>query len=205
MDLFVSAIHTDSGKTLVSAILCEALNADYWKPIQSGEPRDVDTIARLIRNPQQRIHPSTYDLKVPVSPHQSAAMDGVHIAPNLILRPACSNTLIIEGAGGLLVPLAPQYTIADLIAQLRAPLVLVSNYYLGSINHTLLSLHYIKSQNLPLKGIIFNGRENKYSRQAIMASCPAPVLMHLPPLASVNQETVQELAEKFKSELDVLN
>jgi dethiobiotin synthetase len=201
MDLFVSAIHTDSGKTLVSAILCEALGADYWKPIQSGQPYDRDTIAGLIEEAEQRIHHSSYTFKNPVSPHQAAEMENLPIDPELIDKPATPKSLIIEGAGGLMVPLTPRYFMAHLIKKLNVPLVLVANYYLGSINHTLLSLELIRQWHLPLKGIVFNGKENTYSRKAILSHTPAPVLLSVPHLDHVNKMVVKEFAEKIKPAL----
>jgi dethiobiotin synthetase len=201
MDLFVSAIHTDSGKTLVSAILCEAMGADYWKPIQSGQPYDKDTLGSLITHPEKRIHASAYTFTNPVSPHQAAAMERIDIKPEHIIKPDTPKSLVIEGAGGLMVPLGSNFYMVDLIKKLQSPLILVSNYYLGSINHTLLSLELIRNHQLPLKGIIFNGKENTYSRKAILAHTPAPVLLSIPELPEINKEVVQDLAEKIKGKL----
>lgn len=201
MDLFVSAIHTDSGKTLVSALLCEALGADYWKPIQSGQPYDRDTIAQWIDKPHLRIHPSSYTFTNPVSPHQAAEMEEREILPERIIKPKTANSLIIEGAGGLIVPLTPRFYMVDLIKKLQSPLILVSNYYLGSINHTLLSLELIRRLHIPLKGIIFNGKENSYSRKAILEHTDTPVLLSIPELPVINKEVVQHLAESLKPAL----
>src|SRR4051812_35331298 len=105
MNYFVTGIDTDSGKTLISAILCEALQADYWKPVQAGFPRDSDTVKSLISNPITKIHPEKYLLKTPASPHASARIDGVEIVLENFILPLTNNQLIIEGAGGCLVPL----------------------------------------------------------------------------------------------------
>jgi dethiobiotin synthetase len=201
MDLFVSAIHTDSGKTLVSALLCEALGADYWKPIQSGQPYDRDTVAELIDEPEQRIHPSSYTFSHPVSPHQAAEMEQREIETALIKKPKTEKPLIIEGAGGLMVPLTPRFYMVDLIKKLQIPVILVSNYYLGSINHTLLSLELIRHLQIPLKGIIFNGKENTYSRKAILDHTPTPVLLSIPELPIINKEVIKDLAARLKPSL----
>ena len=124
---FVTGIGTEVGKTVVAAILTEALQADYWKPVQSGDLHNSDTmkVQRLIGNTQTKFHPEGYALTQPLSPHASAAIDGVTIDPAQIVPPATSNTLIIEGAGGLLVPLNDKDLLADLIPTLNATVVLV--------------------------------------------------------------------------------
>jgi dethiobiotin synthetase len=182
MNYFVTAIGTDSGKTLVSAILCEALKADYWKPIQAGLPRDADTVESFITNPQLKIHKEAYLLRSPMSPHASAALDGITIDIKSIEVPHTSRDLIIEGAGGCMVPLNDKEFIIDLIAHLNTPVVLVANLYLGSINHTLLTIEALKKRNLSIKGIIFNGESNSESERII--------LLHskLKPLLNVNSE-----------------
>src|SRR6186997_2375007 len=105
MRYFVTAIDIDSGKTLVSAILCEALQADYWKPVQAGLPRDSDTVRELVSNPLTKVHPERYLLRTPASPHAAAKLDGIEIKLQDFKIPVTNNTLIIEGAGGCLVPL----------------------------------------------------------------------------------------------------
>jgi dethiobiotin synthetase len=202
MDYFVSAIHTDSGKTLVSSILCEALGADYWKPIQSGLPRDTETVAGRINYGNQRIHPEAYLLKTPVSPHQAAELDGLSISLETIHRPNTNKPLVVEGAGGLMVPIASKLYIIDLIRHLNLPVILVSNYYLGSINHTLLSLQFLKNSGLTLKGIVFNGAPNPYSKQAIMEYSDAPCLLDVPILDTVNSDVISRLAQQLKANLD---
>ncbi|MEQ8808331.1 MAG: dethiobiotin synthase, partial [Imperialibacter sp.] len=149
---FVTAIGTDSGKTLVSAIVCEALHADYWKPIQAGMPRDTDTVQSLVSNEKTQFHPEAYLLNTPASPHAAAKADGVEISLTKVKLPKTDNCLIIEGAGGLMVPLNDYDFIGDLIIELKAEVILVANLYLGSINHTLLSAEYLKAHKVPVAG-----------------------------------------------------
>src|ERR1700753_1865673 len=140
--LFVTGIGTGIGKTIVSVILVEKLQADYWKPVQSGDLQDTDSdkIRSLVSNDKTRIFPEAYRLTQPFSPHKSAAIDNVTIDPDAFVVPVTDNMLIIEGAGGLMVPLNNNFLMIDLIKKLNAEVILVSRNYLGSINHTLLSL-----------------------------------------------------------------
>jgi dethiobiotin synthetase len=201
MDYFVSAIGTDSGKTLVSAILTEALEADYWKPVQSGEPRDTRTVEALVSNEHSVFWKESYFLNTPASPHASAKIDGIEIDLYKIKRPATSNHLIIEGAGGLLVPLNDSDCVADIAVKLKVPVILVCNLYLGSINHSLLSIYYLKKQNIEVKGIIFSGPENQESERIIEEKSPWPTLLKIPQLAEVNKEVVRKYATKLKQVL----
>ncbi|GAB2690157.1 dethiobiotin synthase [Mucilaginibacter koreensis] len=167
--LFVTGIGTDVGKTIVSAILVEKLQADYWKPVQSGDLDNSDTIKvqKLVSNTVSKFHPEAYRLTQPFSPHKSAALDGITIDPAKIVLPQTSNQLIIEGAGGLMVPLNNDFFIIDLIQQLDAEVVLVSRNYLGSINHTLLSLEVLKQKKIKVRTLIFNGEPDEYSQSVI--------------------------------------
>jgi len=165
--LFVTGIGTDVGKTIVSAILVEKLKADYWKPIQSGDLNNSDTkkVQALISNPVSKFHPEAYRLTQPLSPHQSAAIDGVTINLDNIQLPKTDNQLIIEGAGGLMVPLNQHDVMVDLVEQFDADVVLVVKHYLGSINHTLLSLELLKQKKIKVHTLIFNGETNKSSEE----------------------------------------
>jgi dethiobiotin synthetase len=168
--LFVTGIGTEVGKTIVSAILVEKLKADYWKPIQSGDLDNSDTmkVQRLISNPITRFHPEAYRLTQPYSPHKSAALDGITIDLNQIKLPDTDNQLIIEGAGGLMVPLNDEHFVVDLIEKFNAEVILVVKHYLGSINHTLLSLELLKQKKIKAKALIFNGDRDEYSEEAIL-------------------------------------
>ena len=178
---FVTAIGTNSGKTIVSAILVQAFQADYWKPIQSGvEDRDADTVNSLLLNDFSVIHPEKYWLKKPVSPHEAAQAEGVEIdLSHLNIPDTDGNNIVIEGAGGLMVPLNDKDTIVDLIAKLDVEVILVSNYYLGSINHTLLSIACLKAHNITIKGIVFNGEKNEASKAIILSKTGLSCLLEI--------------------------
>ena len=161
MKLFITGIGTDVGKTITSAIVTQALEADYWKPVQAGDLDNSDShkIQRYICNEKTIIHENSYKLNTPASPHLAAAIDGITIDLKKIVEPKIKNHLVIEGAGGLLVPLNDNDTIIDLIKS-DYKIIVVSRHYLGSINHTLLSFEALKSRNLKVSGIIFSGDEN---------------------------------------------
>jgi dethiobiotin synthetase len=169
MKLFITGIGTDVGKTITSAIVTQALEADYWKPIQAGDIDNSDShkIQRYISNEKTVIHENSYKLNTPASPHLAAAIDGITIDLKQIIVPSTDNHLVIEGAGGLLVPLNGNDTIIDLIKP-DYKIILVSRHYLGSINHTLLSFEALKSRNLKVAGIIFSGDENKATEEIIL-------------------------------------
>lgn len=196
---FVTGIGTEIGKTITSAILTEHLKADYWKPIQSGDLHQSDTIKvkSLISNSVTKFHPEAYQLTQPFSPHYSAELDRVEISLDSIILPETNNNLIVEGAGGLMVPLNQQDLIIDLIKKLGLEVVLVSKNYLGSINHTLLSVEALKSRNIPVKGIIFNGEKNEASESIIKKMTGLNVIAHIPALKEVNKQSVQEAAENI--------
>ena len=179
MKLFVTGIGTDVGKTVASAMLVRQFNAAYWKPIQCGQPTDSSEIRRLLGNDVE-IVPEAYNLQYPASPHESAAREGVEISLEPILNTPLPERCIIEGAGGLLVPINRRQTVADMAYALQVPVVLVVRYYLGCINHTLLSLDFCKRKGLQLAGLILNGTPNTYSRDAILDRFDVPVLMEIP-------------------------
>jgi dethiobiotin synthetase len=190
--IFVTGIGTGIGKTIVSAVLVEKLKADYWKPIQSGDQDDTDTarVKGLVTNSISFFYPEAYRLSQPFSPHKSAAIDGITIDPEKIVLPAINNTLIIEGAGGLMVPLNNKFLMIDLIRQLNAEVILVSQNYLGSINHTLLSAYVLKHENIPVKGIIFNGPKDIYSKDFILEYSGFELLGHIPEYNTIDKKAI---------------
>jgi dethiobiotin synthetase len=190
--LFVSGIGTGIGKTIVSAVLVEKLKADYWKPVQSGDLDKSDSFAikNLISNKDSKIHPETYKLSQPYSPHKSAAIDKLNIDPEKLILPQTNNTLIVEGAGGLMVPLTDKFLMIDLIKKLNVPVVLVSQNYLGSINHTLLSIQALKQYEIPIKGIIFNGVKDIYSKEFILQYTEIVLLGHIPQYKEVDKKAI---------------
>ena len=167
---FVTGIGTEIGKTISSAVLVEKLKADYWKPIQAGDLDNSDSlkVQNLISNSVSKFHPEVYRLTQPFSPHYAAELDGVNIDLNKIIIPQTINNLIIEGAGGLMVPINRKDLMIDLIQKLSVEVILISKNYLGSINHTLLSIEALKSRNINVKGIIFNGVKNEASESIIL-------------------------------------
>lgn len=197
MNYFITAIGTDSGKTLVSSILVEALKADYWKPVQAGMPTDSETVGSLISNELTKIHPETHLLKIPASPHAAAKFEHLSIQLDDFVLPETDADVIIEGAGGVLVPLNDQDFVIDIAVALETPVILIANLYLGSINHTLLTVDYLKRNEIAVKGIIFNGESNLESERIIEKHSGYKVLLRLPKLGLVNKEVVEYWADEL--------
>lgn len=194
--IFITGIGTGIGKTIASAILVEKLKADYWKPIQSGDLDNSDTllVKSLVSNPVSKFHTEAYRLTQPFSPHKSAALDGIEIDPAKIIIPETDNQLIIEGAGGLMVPLNDRFLMIDLIKQLNADVILVSKNYLGSINHTLLSIDALRSRKIPIKGIIFNGGSDEWSESVIRGYAGEQVkFIGIPFLNQVDKSCIKQI------------
>lgn len=196
---FITGIGTGIGKTIVSAILTEKLQADYWKPIQSGDLDHSDSlsIAALISNKKTTIHPEQFKLTQPLSPHLSARIDGIQISAAAIKAPVTGNNLVIEGAGGLMVPINEQELILDLIKSLNAKVIVVSQNYLGSINHTLLTLEVLKLNKVEVEGLIFNGPANEESERYISTYSGIPILGRIPQLENLDQESVLKAGENI--------
>lgn len=194
---FVTAIHTDSGKTLVSSILCESLGYNYWKPVQSGLPTDTTTVKSLVSRTDISFFPEQYKLKLPASPHAAAESEGVEISLDDFNLPESSKPVIVEGAGGIMVPINPTHFMIDLVEKLNLEIILVSNLYLGSINHTLLSWEYLKSKNLPVKGIVFNGPSNAASEAIILHHTNLKVLLRIDAEAMPDKAMVKRYASKL--------
>ncbi|WP_214229282.1 dethiobiotin synthase [Pedobacter sp. B4-66] len=189
---FITGIGTGIGKTVVSSILTEKLQADYWKPIQSGDLDISDSlfVGNLISNTKTVIHPERYRLGQPLSPHLSAKIDGVHITTDSIKKPVTNNSLIIEGAGGLMVPLNDKELIYDLIKSLGAKVIVVSQNYLGSINHTLLTLEVLKTNNIPVEGLIFNGTANHETEDYIENYSGIRVIGKIPFISRIDKKHI---------------
>ena len=164
---FITGISTDVGKTIASAIITEALEADYWKPIQAGELEncDIKKVERLVSNTKSKFHPNSYALNTPMSPHGAAKIDGISIELSKIKVPKVNNHLVIEGAGGLLVPLNDNNTVFDLIES-NYKVIVVSRHYLGSIHHTLLTIKALKYKGFDVY-IIYSGNEHKSTEDII--------------------------------------
>ena len=199
---FLTGIGTEVGKTIAAAIVTEALEADYWKPVQAGDLENSDThkVKKLISNNKTVFHENAFSLKTPMSPHAAAEIDGVKISARKLKQPKTKNHLVIEGAGGLLVPINDKETIADLIKP-EHQVLLVSRHYLGSINHTLLSIEALKSRGLTCAGIIFSGEENPTTESIIEKMSNVPVIGRIEQEPYFDRTVVKEYAEIFRSRL----
>jgi dethiobiotin synthetase len=199
---FITGIGTDVGKTIAAAILTEAFEADYWKPIQAGDLENSDThkVRNLISNKKTVFHNNAFALNTPMSPHAAAKIDGVVVDLPKIVRPGTDNHLVIEGAGGLLVPVNERETIMDLIAP-QDRVIVISRHYLGSINHTLLTLETLKSHGLNCFGIIFNGEKTPSSEEVILKMSGARFLGRIEPEPYFDSAVIREYAEEFRENL----
>ncbi|HET8861369.1 dethiobiotin synthase [Marivirga sp.] len=202
MNYFITAIGTDSGKSLFSAIICEALEADYWKPIQAGYPRDTDFVGGLISNLKTDLIPEKYVLDTPASPHYAAEIDKVKLKVENFDIPITDNeNLIIEGAGGVLVPINDKEFVIDFPQKWGIPVILVSNLYLGSINHTLLTINELKRRGLAVKGIVFNGPSNPASEEIILKQSGYPCLLRIAEEKEINHAVVRKYAAELRNNL----
>ena len=202
MKLFITGIGTNVGKTIASAIVTQALEADYWKPIQAGDLDNSDShkIQKYISNNKTEIHANSYKLNTPASPHLAAAIDRITIDIKEINEPKTTNHIVIEGAGGLFVPLNDTDCIIDLI-QKDYKVILVSRHYLGSINHTLLSFEALKIRKIPLAGIIFSGDENKATEAIILAKTKAKFIGRIEEEPYFDANVIQCYADEFRDNL----
>lgn len=199
--IFVTGISTEVGKTIAAAIITEALEADYWKPIQAGDldTSDSHKVASLISNTTTIIHKSSYELNTPMSPHAAADIDGVHIDLRKIVAPETENHLVIEGAGGLLVPLNNDDTILDIIMP-NYKVIVVSRHYLGSINHTLLTVNWLKQKGYDVS-IIFSGDENPTTENIILHKTRVSLIGRIEEEAVFDKNIIQKYANKFRPAL----
>lgn len=190
--VFVTGIGTGVGKTVVATVLAEALHADYWKPIQTGdaEGNDSDLVKSLLHDGNIKVHTEAYRFAFPSSPHYAAQLESTAIDIQRILIPQTQHKLVIEGAGGLFVPLNEKETMADLVTLLNAPIILVVNNYLGSINHTLLTLEAIQRRNMRIAGIIFNGDNYLDNEEIIQKFTTVPVIGKVNSLKQVTRESI---------------
>ena len=202
MKLFITGIGTDVGKTIVSAIITEALEADYWKPIQAGDLDHSDShkIKSYLSNATTVIHPNAYALHTPASPHYAAEVDKIAIDLKDIVEPTTNNHLVVEGAGGVLVPLNSQDCVIDVIKP-DYKVVVVSRHYLGSINHTLLTIEALKSRNIAVAGIVFSGDENKATESIILSKTGIKYIGRIEQEPYFDQNVIKDYAELFREQL----
>ncbi len=196
----VTGIGTGVGKTVVSAILTEALNSLYWKPVQAGDLHDSDSLK--VRGLCSNSHtlPEKHRLNTPASPHYAAEIDGVFLQEEDFELPKVEDNLIIEGAGGLMVPLNSRGLLyIDVFQKWNLPVILVSRHYLGSINHTLLSIEALKTRRIPIRGIIFVGNENKATEDIISLSTGIEILIRIPEAEVVDENFIRVQAERIRN------
>lgn len=193
----IAGIGTEIGKTVCSAIVTKALQAAYWKPVQAGNLTDGDAYWVQQWVPGTSVFPSTYALTNPLSPHTAAELDGIRIDLDAFSLPATTENLVVELAGGIMVPLNETQTNVDLIVQLGLPVILVSKNYLGSINHTLMTYELLKSRNITMAGIIFNGPTNQSGEAFIVNHTGLPVLLRVHEEKEINPSIIAHYAESF--------
>ena len=198
---FVTGISTDVGKTIASAILVEALQADYWKPIQAGELEHCDTkiVQSLVSNSKSKFHPNSYALKTPMSPHAAADIDHISIKLENIIPPKTTNHLVIEGAGGLLVPINDTQTVLDIIRP-NYKVIVVSRHYLGSINHTLLTIQALKNKGFEIS-IMYSGNEHKSTEDIIHKMTGVPVIGRIEEEPYFDKNVIKEYADEFRNNI----
>ena len=202
MKLFITGIGTDVGKTIASAIITEALEADYWKPIQAGDLTNSDShkVKSFLPNKKTVIHLNSYALNTPASPHLAAEIDGIVIDLKKIIEPKTENHLVVEGAGGVFVPLNSKECVIDLI-QPDYKVIVVSRHYLGSINHTLLTIEALQNRKIVVSGIVFSGNENKATEEIIMSKTGVKCIGRIEEEPYFDQNVIKEYADLFREQL----
>ena len=211
--IFITGTDTDVGKTIVSAGLCRAWPAHYWKPIQSGyqpikaynpsQPAlnknilpgtDNEVMSRFI--PKEHIFPSVYTLKEPLSPNQAAEIEKIHIQKEKIQIPKTDSNLVIEGAGGSLVPFNEKEDMTDLMKHLDCPVIIVARSTLGTLNHTFLTLSALRKKNISILGVIMVGPSHPGNKKDIEAIGKVSVLLELPLLDNLSADTLKSYFTK---------
>lgn len=201
--LMVAGIGTDVGKTIVSAVLTTALEGEYWKPIQCGEEEQSDSnvMKNLLDPSKHYIHASAYSLPMPCSPHQAARAANRHIDSYAIQPPSTERPLIIEGVGGVYVPLNEEILTVDLFQSWGCSWVVVSKNYLGSINHTLLTIEVLKNRKIPVLGLVFNGEVNEEAESIILKRSCLPLIGRVQLESEINFNTIQRYAEQWSPQI----
>ena len=202
--IFVTGISTEVGKTIASAIFTEALQADYWKPVQAGDldNTDTDKVKRLISNEKSKFHPSSYNLKAAMSPHAAAEIEGIEIDRFHINEPETDNNLIIVGSGGILVPLNDEDTMFDIIMP-DYKVVVVSRNYLGSINHSLLTIKWLLHKGYDVS-VLFSGDANPHTENIILHKTGVSLIGRIDEEKEFTKEVIKKYADKFEGILRTL-
>ncbi|MEI6945909.1 dethiobiotin synthase [Paraflavisolibacter sp. H34] len=205
MNLLIAGIHTGTGKTVCSAVMAEALQYDYWKPVQAGDLEASDSIfvRRHVANAQTRIHPEGFRLQRAASPHWAAEEEGREITLDALALalPRTDNALLVETAGGVMTPLSRKLLNLDLVRHLGLPVVLVADNYLGSINHTLLTLAALRGAGADIVGIVFSGEEVPPTREYILMASGLPLLFSIPRLDRLTPEVISAFAHTIQDGL----
>lgn len=204
--VIVAGIGTGIGKTFIATILAEAMGADYWKPVQAGslDYTDSDFVRQHISNAQSFIHPEAYRLSMPMSPHAAASIDGVEIEAARLSIPATNNRMVIEPAGGIMVPLSQHLLNIDMIEKWDLPVILVSRNYLGSINHSLLTVAALQQRKVRILGIIFNGEENRYTQDIIIHYTGLACIGHTREEENIDSKIVKHYASELMPKLNAI-
>src|SRR4030095_4488518 len=205
--IFITGTGTGIGKTLVAAILAEALHANYWKPVQAGfvEGTDREWLRQVVKYPEFKTFPECYRLRIAASPHIAARQEGVSISLDRICDglPASSSPLLIEGAGGIMVPLNEKEFVIDLIEKLNARVIVVSRNYLGSINHSLLTAAALKARKIKVLGWIFNDQYLDYANEIVNWS-GIPSLASIPRAEQPDERFVRLQADRIRQSISTL-
>lgn len=198
----ITGIGTDVGKTVVSAILSQALSARYWKPIQAGDLDNSDAIKVFNwTDDDVCILPESFRLTQPLSPHAAAKFDGLKIEKESLYLPDFEGNLVLEGAGGVMVPINDDGLLyIDMFAEWKIPVIIVSKHYIGSINHTLLTIEALKNRCIQIEGIIFIGEENVESESILVQASNCKMIARIPLADDLNTSFIQEQAKRFKEE-----
>jgi len=198
----ILGIHTGIGKTIASAVIAEAIGADYWKPVQAGlEERDAVLVTQLLTNGKERVHEEAIKLTRPMSPHAAAKAEGIEIDYTKFKWPETNKTLLVETAGGILSPMSSITTMADFVSHYQLPVILITQNYLGSINHTLLSIEVLRSRGIKLLGVIVNGITNESSESFIKQYAQLPIMTSIPYLDMLNNDSIVKAAAQIKPSL----
>lgn len=201
--IFVTGTDTMVGKTFISAMLCKGLNAGYWKPVQSGIIDGMDTswVREITALDDEHFYPEAYRLNQPLSPHLAAALDGITIEMAEITLPRYKqNNLIVEGAGGVLVPLNPRHLMIDLIEHLALPVIVVASSRLGTINHTLLTVNALRDRRINVLGVVVNGPPNPRNADAIVQYGKVPVIAQVHQIAPATTSSITAAFHTFFGE-----
>ena len=195
----VTGIGTDIGKTVVSSILAEALKATYWKPVQAGDLDNSDSLKiKKWCSESVQVLPEVFRLSQPLSPHSAAEIDNIKITANDLVLPEVDGNFILEGAGGIMVPLNQEGLLfVDLIPMWNLPVILVSRHYLGSINHTLLTAEILQNRGTKIEGVIFVGDENKSTESIILSKTKLKLIARIPIVEEITSEFIKDQAKKI--------